>query len=346
MPMKRKEEKIHHGRTAWILALLFVSVCLFFPKNAAALEKLSNKEMRSLTGQAGITFAPSNAVFEYWSDAVKIQDVNTRDRTGTLFSPDGYVSFDLYALMVADDLFDLDIGVFNETDALEFTDETPDGNVTRTFEHPLNNTAMVFLSHTANEPQFNLNLNSIAVYNHGTGQESLIGDLDVSGINLYESRLNIYPPASDGTCGLRAIAGARTEIESLIYANPDQLENVAVSNVMLGSGFSGDPSAPENWTYDEGMFELGIPYYFHDDPEAVDDQLDSHPFTLDIATDTDRPGDFQTYMAINAPMRGSIRIKNISSTTSGTSFDMGPIAIDGIRLYKNVVEFPGRGIGN
>jgi hypothetical protein len=47
-------------------------------------------------------------------------------------------------------------------------------------------------------------------------------------------------------------------------------------------------------------------------------------------------------VAINAPIKGSIRIENISSS----NFDMGPVAIDGIRLYKNVVEFPGRGIGN
>jgi|GEM_PF-3974389 len=344
--MKQRKPNTYLLRTAWLLGLFFVFSCFFFPKNALSIEELSNEEMKGLTAQAGITFAPGNAVLEYWSDAVKIQDVNTRDKTGTLLIQDGYVRFDLYALMVADDLFDLDIGVFNETDTLEFIDETPYGDVIRTFEHPLNNTAMVFLSHTANEPQFYLNLNDIAVYNHDTGQESLIGDLNASRINLYESRLNIYPPAGNGACGLRAIAGMRTGIDSLIFSNPDQVENVFFSNVMLGSGFSGAPSAPENWAYDEGMFELGIPYYYHDDPTQEDTQLDSHPFSLDITTDTNRAGDFQSYMAINAPMRGSIRIKNITSATSGTSFDMGPIAIDGIRLYKNVVEFPGRGIGN
>jgi hypothetical protein len=41
-------------------------------------------------------------------------------------------------------------------------------------------------------------------------------------------------------------------------------------------------------------------------------------------------------------MEGSLRIESVSSK----GFDLGPIAIDGLRLYKNRIEFPGRGIGH
>ncbi|MCF8026609.1 MAG: hypothetical protein K9K82_14125 [Desulfobacteraceae bacterium] len=309
------------------------------------MEKLSDDQMQDLTGQAGISLAANNAVFEFWSDSFTFQDVNTLDMDSNTLSPDGYVRFDLYGVMVADDMLDFDVGGFYKEEQLQFTDQiSGQDDVTRTFEHPLNKTAMVFLSHTANNPEFAYSASSISVYNHDTNiqGETVLGDLDVSGIKLHESRFNIYPPAEDGTSGIRAIAGARAEIGSVVYKNPQQFENIFLSGVMAGSGFSGDPADPGAWAFAEGMFELGIPYYYHDDPDQQDTEIHSHPFTLDFGTDTERPGNFDSYMAVSAPMRGAIRVKSVSSD----DFDMGPIAIDGMRLYKNYVEFPGRGIGN
>ncbi|MCF8026633.1 MAG: hypothetical protein K9K82_14245 [Desulfobacteraceae bacterium] len=339
-------ETMGHRWTMAASALLFFFSALFFSAGPThGMEALSDAQMRNLTGQAGITLAAGDAVFEFWSDAMKFQDVNTLDMDGGTLSPDGYVKYDLHGIMVADDVLEFDAGVFYEEEPLEFNDDiSGQDDVTRTFEHPLNNTAMVFLSHTANNPEFEYRASNISVYNHDTNiqGETVLGDLDVSGVNLYESKINIYPPAEDGTSGIRAVAGARAEIGSVVYKNPEQFENIFISGVMAGSGFSGDPADPGAWAFEDGMFELGIPYYYHDDPDQQDTELDSHPFTLDFATDAGRPGDFDSYMAINAPMRGSIRVKNISSN----DFDMGPVAIDGIRLYKNYIEFPGRGIGN
>ncbi|MCF8026650.1 MAG: hypothetical protein K9K82_14330 [Desulfobacteraceae bacterium] len=336
---------MQHRQTIAASALLFFSALLLFPPLAPGMEKLSKEQMRDLTGQAGISLAASDAVFEFWSDSFKIQDVNTLDMDGGTLSPDGYVRFDLHGIMVADDMFEFDVGLFYEEEPLEFNDDiSGQDDVIRTFEHPLNNTAMMFLSHSANNPEFEYTLSNISVYNHDTNiqGETVLGDLDVSGANLYESKINIYPPAEDGTSGIRAVAGGRAEIDAVVYKNPEQFENIFISGAMAGSGFSGDPSDPSAWAFEDGIFELGIPYYYHDDPDQQDTEIHSHPFTLDITTDENRSGDFASYMAINAPMRGSIRIKSVSSD----DFDMGPIAIDGMRLYKNYVEFPGRGIGN
>lgn len=325
--------------------LLFMLFPIVVPHTAAGLEELSTEEMKDISGQAGISLATDDATFHLYADSIKFQDRGTLDKDGGELSPDGYVRFGYKALLVSEDFFELDIGAFNEGE-LAFTDQTADGEVTRTFEHPLNHTAMIFLDQAAgDDPFFNLKIQDISVYNHGLGQETGIGSLDAAGLRLHESRFNLYPPV-EGDCGIRGIIGARAEIGNLTYANPDKTTDskITVSGAMIGGEISGAPEDPDAWAFDNGMFELGIPYYYQDDPETEDTELDSHPFTLDVAgvDDGSRPGDFQTFIAIRAPVRGSVRIKNVSSN----NFDMGPIAIDGIRVYKNHIEFPGRGIGN
>ena len=349
------------NRIPTVAALLFLAA-FFLPQTAPALKELSKEEMRGLTGQAGITLAADNAVFFYYSDSVKFQDVGTVDMNGTTLSPDGYVTFDVSALLTVDDLFDLGVGVFNQSEQLSFTDQTSAGEVTRYFDHPLNNTTMIALAHQADEPRLDLSIQNISVYNHNLDDpetevhdpqaESLLGDVDVTNARILESRANLFPPATEDASGIRGVGGARMQIESVTYANPNQTAEFSISDIMIGAGFTGDP-LPEGpsttndidtttWAFDTGVFEIGIPYYFHDDPAQEDTTLASYPASLDFATDDTRPDDARPYMAFNAPVRGSIRIKNISSG----NFDMGPIAIDGIRLYKNFIEFPGRGIGN
>ncbi|MFW6080878.1 MAG: hypothetical protein ACOC7W_03115 [Desulfosalsimonas sp.] len=332
--------------TALAACLLLFMLPLLAPDTARGLEEMTAREMNKVSGQAGISLATDEATFYLYADSIKFQDKNTLDKDGNELSPDGYVRFGYKALLVAEDFFEIDIGEFNQEDDLEFTDQTSDGEVTRTFEHPLNHTAMVFLDQSAgDEPFFNLKIQDISVYNHDSEAETAIGNLDAAGISLHESRFNIYPP-TDGGCGIRGIIGARAEIGLLEYTNPDKTADsqISAAGAMLGAGFSGAPEDPDAWEFDDGMFELGIPYYYHDDPEEEDTELDSYPFTLDITgvDDDSRSGDFQTFIAVRAPVRGSVRVKNISSD----NFDTGPIAIDGIRLYKNNIEFPGRGIGN
>ncbi len=334
-----------------IFTALLVAVLFIHAMPALSLEKLSNNEMQEVTGQAGISAAVDEGVMLVQTPTVTIWDAGTRDRFGNPLAVDGHISFRTKALLGINEAFALDIGMPYKGETVTVTDETsPEDSTTRTFSHPLSDMAMVAFAQQSNEPFYTFQTQDIAVYNHGLGGMSQIGDLNLTGLNVFESRASLFPPAAG--CGIRGVAGMRGKVGVIELENPDQGLNASFSGIMIGAAFTGDslpegPSAssqldPSTWGFDEGMFELGIPYYYHDDPNQADEQLHAHPFSLDIGGDPDRPGDFQAYIALNAPVRGSIRIQNLSSD----NFDMGPVAIDGIRLYKNVVEFPGRGIGN
>lgn len=336
------------------LLIGFLSVLFLQPASAPAIEKLSEAEMRSVTAQAGITWRTKDATFFASRESRTYRDIETRDRFGELLTPSGYAKYDLNAILLLNSTVNLDTGIFHESESLTFTDHIGEITEERTFDHPLNNLAMVFISRKSAEdnPEALLNLDNISVYHHVREAEMLLGDVRVVDFTSFESRLRIYPPEGDNASGIRAVGGTRFQIDSVIYENPDQFENIVVTGFMAGSSFGGGdltegPSDTNQidtstWSFEDGLFELGMPYYYHDNPEQQDTELDSHPFTLDFATNEERAGDYQSYMAINAPVRGSVRIKNISSD----DFDMGPIAIDGVRLYRNYIEFPGRGIGN
>ncbi|MCF8025153.1 MAG: hypothetical protein K9K82_06665 [Desulfobacteraceae bacterium] len=322
---------------------------LFLQAQAAlALEKLSNKEMRTITGQAGISAAVDNGVMVIYSPLVTIRGVNTKDRYGNDLDIDGHMSFKTSAFLSIQEAFDIDIGRPYGGEELTFTDHTAGGEVLRTFSHPLSDLAMIALSQASDDPTYILNKENIAVYNHALDEMSQIGDFSLYGLNAMESRANFFPYGS----GLRTVAGIRAQVEGLVLENPNQQKTASATGIMIGAAFEGEalPEGPSStneldtstWSFAEGLFEFGIPYYYHDDPDQEDTEINSYPFTLDITGDETRSGDFQTYMAVKAPIRGSIRIKNVESS----NFDMGAIAIDGIRLYKNYIEFPGRGIGN
>lgn len=332
--------------TAVLIAVLFSQAM-----PALSLEKLSNNEMQKVTGQAGISAAVDEGVLFVQTPTITIWDVGTRDRFGNPLAVDGHISYRTKALLGINEAFSLDIGMPYGGETITVTDViSPEDSTTRTFSHPLSDMAMVAFTQQSDEPFYTFQTQDIAVYNHGLGEMSQIGGLNLSGLNVFDSRIGLFPPA-DG-CGIRGVAGMRGQVGLLELENPDQGLNASLSGIMIGAAFTGDtlpegPSAssqldPGTWGFDAGMFELGIPYYYHDDPNQEDTHLHTHPFSVDIGGDPDRPGDFQAYIALNAPVRGSIRIRNISSD----NFDMGAVAIDGIRLYKNVVEFPGRGIGN
>lgn len=329
-PMKNRLKKIrpHILRTnkfrAWtvVFGLLLVSA-FFLPHSAVGMEKMDSQEMKGVTGQAGISVATDNAVLEYFNEEIKFEDTNTLDKDGNKLTPNGYVKFGMHALLVSDDAMTIDVGGFRDL-------------------------AMVSITHESlNDPLNFFNLENVSVRNQNTQPPSntVLGDVQISNIQIFKSRLNLFPPGGSGnTCGIQGAAGARMNIESLVFNNPDNNMSVSVSGAMFGAAFTGDPENPGDWAFEDGLFSVGSPYYFHG--YAGQQELGPQPFTFDITHDSSRSGDFQAYMALNLPIQGSIRIQNIAAETPDSSFDMGPIAIDGIRLYKNEVEFPGRGIGN
>lgn len=321
-PMKIRTQPMKIRTWTVVLGLLLISA-LFLPRSAACMEKLDNEEMKGLTGQAGISAASSNVVLEYFNEEIKFEDTHTLDKDGNPLTPNGYVKFGMHALMVSDDLITFDVGVFNDL-------------------------AMVSMTHESlNDPVNFFHLENVSVRNHNTQPPSntVLGDIQISNIQIFKSRLNLFPPGGSGnTCGIQGAGGVRMNMENLVFNNPNDNMSVSVSGAMFGAAFTGSPENPEDWAFDDGLFCVGSPYYFQD--YSGQQELGPQPFTFDITHDGSRPGDFQAYMALNLPVQGSIRIQNIASEAPDANFDMGPIAIDGIRLYKNEVEFPGRGIGN
>ncbi|MCF8026451.1 MAG: hypothetical protein K9K82_13315 [Desulfobacteraceae bacterium] len=340
------------------VAIFLVFACLLavfaLPPPAICIEELSNAEMQAVTGQAGISAAVDNVPLYLDYNGIKFQDAETIKSDGMVATTPGYVKFDVLGLLLLKNTLDLDIGVFVAQEQLSFEDQTgSDTWVTQNFDHPLNDLAMIALRHGSTGPGSICNFENISVYDHDSGTETLLGALNFSAVQIHESYLHLFPPPVENGVGIRAVGGARVQISSVVYENPAQAASVNISGIMMGAAFTGD-ELPEGasstneidtstWAFDTGVFELGIPYYFHDNPDQEDTTLYSYPFSLDITTDDTRSGDFQSYMAINAPVRGAIRIKNVSFSNDS---DMGPIAIDGIRMYKNYIEFPGRGIGN
>lgn len=347
-------------KTKTIKLFIFIISSLFFSpcESSFSLEKLTNTELASVTAQSGISAFADDVVLLMDSADITFQDIGTLDSNGdpvldpSLNPRDGYLTFNVNAMVVFNDAVSFDVGVFQQEEQLSFTDNTASGDVTRLFDHPLNNFAMLDFTHEGYEHYFVFEFNDIRVYNHEIDDETLLGDLVFTDLQIFESRFNAFPPPGDDACGIMLNGGIRGEFGHVEFTGSDGVSDLTVSGVMLGSSFSGDPLPDEpnmvneintdSWTFDEGLFQVGIPYYFKDIPGQDDTEIYSFPFAFNITTEDGRSGDFQSYIALDLPLQGSLRIKNIHS--HGTDF--GPIAIDGIRLYKNVIEFPGRGIGH
>src|SRR6056297_2129962 len=107
-------------------------------------------------------------------------------------------------MMIVNNFIRMDIGVFNEEEPLTFTDETSSGPVERSFSHPLNNMAMLRLStrEASENPEYLIQMNEMAVYNHDLAQENMLGDLNISDVRMAATRLDLFPPnAQYGCCG-------------------------------------------------------------------------------------------------------------------------------------------------
>ena len=148
----------------------------------------------------------------------------------------------------------------------------------------------------------------------------------------------MFPPDEVNGCGIRLFSGEKCEIDTIRYqetGNDDATTDFKLEGIMIGESILGLEIMPVEWEFDTGLFQLGVAANEPDDEDS--------PFTFDIGNGTDQNGDSRGFMAVNMPMKGSIRVKKM---TGNSNFNMGPIAIDGIHLQKLVVEFPGRGIGN
>jgi hypothetical protein len=326
-------------KTRTFKGFFWIAALIFFPPvpELSALEEMTNREMQEVTAQGGITLAVDDLVVFHDSSSLTFQDIGTMDSQGILLDQDGYITGSPTSLLIENRTFTLNVGSLNE-----------DGNLI--FDGSIQELGGVVLTQTGGEQITTFEFNDVKVWNHNLNQESHLGDFSISNQKVLASQFKFFSP-TDETCGIRMLAETQTTIDTINFSCQDQSNDLVISGIMTGGTFTGVPLPDDNlgtepidttsWAFGEDMFQLGIPHYENDPVGSENHENTTLPFSLD-ATDTPRDGITTPYLLINAPMQGSVRISNISSK----GFDFGPIAIDGIRLYKSIIEFPGRGIGH
>lgn len=338
-------------KTALEAISLIISLFFFFLPSVFALEKMTPEELRQVTAQSGIMARADDVVTFLDITSVTLQDTDTWDSSGTPFSKPGYLTFDIKALARFDGTLDFDMGGCFSDQQVQFYDQTSSGEILRIFDHPLSDMAMVFFDRENDQGRVDLQFNNIKVFNHDLDAETLIGNVVYEGITVHSSSMKVFAPPGEGSSGICALLETQGEIDRFQFSSPDESSTFTVEGIMFGGSFTGTslPEEPntvdvidtDSWEFDSTGFQFGMPVFYEDSPVEEDTVIQSCPVTFDIATDMTREGDCKSFISFNAPMEGSIRIKNISADGA----DFGPVAIDGIRLYKHMVEFPGRGIG-
>lgn len=325
-------------------AVMAVMVILIvFISEAVALERMTNQEMGEVTAQGGITLALDDVVLYNQTPSLTFWDIGTLDSQGRSLA-DGYLTGELEALFSANLTFDLDIGSYDPQGQLLFFG-TP-GDI-----------AAIRISQESGEAGSSYSYGDIGVWNHQLSEETRLGDFSVTNATLTDSQVKLFTPVTDGSCGVMMLAEFEKSIDSIRFSTTDGNEDdLVLSGVMIGGAISGGDLPEDNhgtvsidtssWAFDETMFRIGIPHYEGEPVGMAGHENTTLPFAIDISNAGRAGEDGSMYvaphLAIQAPMEGSFRIQSVSSG----DFDFGPIAIDGIRLYKNLIEFPGRGIGN
>ncbi len=339
-----------HMRTKFLVLAACTAILLSIPFPVLGLEELSNSQLSRITARSGLNLEAAHGVLYLSAVGVGFKDVGTLDPWGSPLGVDGYIYGDLRGIFTLDTEFTMDIGNFLEPDPILVQDDALEGlQVLRSLDHPLNNIPMLFLSQTGGGIHGSFQVTDLRSWDHGSGSEAVLGDLSFSGLSLSDTSLALFATPVGGA-GIRFLASAVVTAETIRFSTLSQENDLLVSGLMLGNSFSGTPLPDDNlgnapidtasWALDSGGFNLGIPYYYNDIPGAPDLALTALPLSVDVAGD--REVGPATCLVINAPMEGALRIENVSAK----GFDLGPIAIDGLMLYKNLIEFPGRGIGH
>lgn len=143
-----------------------------------------------------------------------------------------------------------------------------------------------------------------------------IGRLTVDDFSLTSFHLFAGP---HGETGIDFELGKRTTVASLVYQYGDTSDlALKLTGITIANSFDTDGKAI-------GEFRIG-------------DISNNKPASLDITYNQARDS---SYVAMNLPMEGSLRIDNI---TFGST-DFGAMTIDGLKAEKLYIEIPGRGLG-
>lgn len=194
-----------------------------------------------------------------------------------------------------------------------------------------NNMAMLFA--TALDLEFTTDINVNDIDFCGTN----IGSMFVNDFTLSSFHLNMGPHVSTG---VDFELGMQLKTGSLIYKYNNSTvtpNTLSISGVHVANAFSVDPDDPLKWVVDKTPWGGDLT---ETDQFRVGDLANNRPATIDFFTDSSTPGR-EAYIALNLPMKGSVRVENI---TLGTN-NFGSVFIDKLNVEKLYIEMPGRGLG-
>lgn len=313
--------KLYH--LIWFCPLLLLLIAP--PVNA--LQNLATPDMKAATAQAGISIALDDVKFESYDTAFTISNPDTLpgDPLQFLGFEQGHSTLRLSNSRTDVDgdgligCLTLDLGTI--PDAANATESKP----------------YIFLKSDDFELQYDLTINTVNVCGND------IGNISITNLSMPSFHLLL---GAHG-CGIDAELGAQLSIDRFSYGT-DATDTLALSGITFAKSFSGSPADPTAWQA-SGEFTLG-------------NIATGNPVTMDLASDntanwqfTDNTGTSYTapnpragsgFIALNIPMEGSIRVKNISfGTTDTTANNFGSFALDNIQAHKLYIEIPGRGLG-
>lgn len=296
-----------------ILVLIYMILTIFFiPSQGICLEKLEKKQMKAETGQAGITMGLDGVAMVHTADSVKFIDSQDPEP--------GYVAFENIK----------GLGTFS-TGAKDIDGDGNAGAITIDIGNVINSDStsaddipLVFLGC----PDWNQNI-IINIGNINWCGKNL-GSADIINFSLPVWRAYI---GSYNGAGIDFELGFRTRVEEIRFNYGSSGEKLSVSGLALSGGFNGNPEDdPSTWK-PVGEFKVGDAMNLTPNPASIDIGVRE---STDGTTDDPDP-----FVKMNLSASGSIRADKIQFGSA----DFGQMAIDGIKIHKMTVEFPGRGLG-
>lgn len=301
--------------TVMILKTINIIVCLTIflaPIPGFCIEPLTSNQMKIITAQAGISIALSDIGSESFFSKVSFANPDDPDNQ--------YLSFNDLQMM----------NHFTTTDAIDGTIY----NITIDIETL---SGMTLLSINSPNVRLATDMTVSAVDFCGTNIGALSFD------NMVLSSFHFDLGAQHGRSGIDSELGFTAHISSFSY-HYNSSESLVFSGINFANSFNGLPeSEPSTWTssgsFQVGNITTGAPATLNiaGDETSAWSFIDSSgtPYTVD------NPRYGSGYIAVNAPLSGSIRVGNINFGGA----DLGPLIIDGINVMKLTVEIPGRGLG-
>gem|GEM_PF-1032764 len=275
-------------------ALVFVPACLL------AMENLCDEALGQVTAQAGITYNYGDFGVHVGIGSYRFSDTDSSPRNWiefnnvTISGPGGYFLLDCpqdYPMTI-----DVATSTTIDDQGLTFIEYQMSDHVNRR-DWSVGN--FVFCNQDLGSITFDTSTVDPAVFRVSSHRET-------------------------GSSGIDFEYLFRWRTQDFTYAYNTSGGSLHVAGLHLAETAGGDPSDPSTWTF-TGPFRVGDLYGGTIDTDNdPSNQAHANPATFDVATVDDK-----TYVLVNLPLKGSIRMEGVSMN----GMDFGPVAIDGIKAH-------------